>query len=106
MKCPSLLLAQMLAIFSLLSTSYLVATDHCRKKLIGRPFVIVVLIAAAALLLRLPFTSPRFYGLEYEDSYVYVSAARFIALHGHVADFHNLSPRGFHHHSPTPGSQF
>jgi hypothetical protein len=84
MKCPSLLLVQTLAIVSLLSTSYLVATDPCRKKLLGRPFVIVVLIAAAALLLRLPFRSPRFYGLEYEDSYVYVSAARLIALHGHV----------------------
>jgi hypothetical protein len=84
MTCPSLLFVQTLAIISLLSTGYLVVTDHFRKELLGRPFVIVVLIAAAALLLRLPFKSPRFYGLEYEDSYVYVSAARLIALHGHV----------------------
>jgi hypothetical protein len=26
-----------------------------------------------------------------------------IEFSGSAADFHNLSPRGFHHHSPTPG---
>src|SRR6516162_3003060 len=29
-----------------------------------------------------------------------------ISLRRRIADFHHLSPRGFHHHSPTPGFCF
>jgi hypothetical protein len=92
MNCPSLLVVQTIAIVSLLSTGCVVAIDPCRKKLLDRPFAVVFLIATTALLLRLPFKSPRFYGLEYEDSYAYVTAARLIALRGHIPPDPPLSP--------------
>ena len=84
MKYSPLLGVQTLAIVTILSSSCLLAVDFRGKKLLGRAFIMVLLVAAAAILIRLPVTSPGFYGLEYEDSYLYVSAARFIALHGHI----------------------
>ncbi len=84
MKCTPLLVAQALAALTILFAGCSVAVDPYKKKLLGRTLVIVSFVAAAALLLRLPFTRPPFYGLEYEDSYVYVSAGRLIASHGNV----------------------
>ena len=94
-------MAQALVILAVCSTSIFVLADSYLRTLIKTHWKTISFTIIVVVIWRYPFQNTAFYGLEYEDSYVYTVAARANAPRARIC-----AGRGIDCHEHLRGGQF